>query len=359
MGGRMTNRKSIKCVVWDLDNTLWDGILAEGDKLSLRPGVVQLLNSLDRLGILQSIASKNNADDALDKLREFAIDHLFLYPQINWNAKSHSLDAIRAQLNIGIDTFMFIDDQAFERDEVANTLPDVECIDACDCADLLSHARIASIKVTEDSRVRRQRYQEDQQRSKDWDSFKGPQEAFLSTLDMKFGISYAVDEDLLRAEELTERTNQLNTTGITYSREELAFFIKSEHHDLLVCELTDKYGSYGKIGLALVERKPGVDMIKLLLMSCRIVSRGVGGVLINYLMRNAKERNQRLLAQFKRTDRNRQMLVTFQLSNFKEVMRDENNIVVFENDLSSIPECPPYIELSVPGQQMIYKTSHG
>lgn len=343
----MTDVKAFKCVVWDLDHTIWDGVLVEGDELTLKPGIIDLIKTLDERGILQSIASKNNMDDALEKLQAFGIKDYFLYPQISWNPKSQAVATIREKLNIGIDTFVFIDDQPFERDEVKELHEEVECIDALEYASLLEHPRIKAVKFTDDAKMRRVRYLEDMKRQIDEQDFQGTPEAFLAKLDMKFLISSARPEDLIRAEELTERTNQLNSTGITYDRKQLTHYMNSPEHQLLVCELTDKYGSYGKIGLALIENSDGIDTIKLLLMSCRTAARGVGSVLLTYLMKHAQSRGQRLQAQFRRTDRNRQMLVTYQFANFKEQSRDEENNILFENDLSLVQEYPEYIDVKL------------
>ena len=168
---------------------------------------------------------------------------------------------------------------------------------------------------------------------------------FLQTLDMKFKIAQAGPMDLIRAEELTLRTNQLNSTGITYSYEELEHYMQSDSHQLLVCELTDKYGSYGKIGLVLVEFKDDVMLIKLLLMSCRVAARGVGSVLLTYLIRHAAENGFKLQANFRRTNRNRQMLVTYQFAGFKEQSRDEQDNILFEHDLNTQTAYPEYVQL--------------
>ena len=80
-------QRSVKCVAWDLDNTLWNGTLLEGGVTALRPGVMDVLRELDRRGILQSIASKNDHDLAMAKLTELGVADFFLYPQINWGAK--------------------------------------------------------------------------------------------------------------------------------------------------------------------------------------------------------------------------------------------------------------------------------
>ncbi|MCO7224342.1 HAD family hydrolase [Pleionea sp. CnH1-48] len=341
------SNKAIKCVVWDLDNTLWHGTLAEGDDVKLKDGVVDVIKALDARGVLHSIASKNNHDDVVAKLEAFGLLDYFLYPQINWNPKSSSVEKIREKLNIGIDTFLFIDDQPFEREEVSAIHPEVECIDAEFYLILEEMERIKSGAISDDAAMRRIRYLEDMERQTEEEKFIGTPEGFLATLNMKFKIAEAGPMDLIRAEELTLRTNQLNSTGITYSHDELKEYMESDSHQLLVCELTDKYGSYGKIGLVLVEIKDDVMMIKLLLMSCRVAARGAGSVLLTYLIKHAVKNNYKLRANFRRTPRNRQMLVTYQFSGFKEIDKDEQGNILFEHDLSAQSEYPNYVQLII------------
>jgi FkbH-like protein len=337
--------KPIKCVIWDLDDTLWQGTLAEGDDVVLKPGIREILATLDSRGILHSIASRNNHADVQRKLEELALDHYFLYPQIGWNPKSASIAKIQKDLNLGMDSLLFIDDQAFERDEVASACPSVNCMPAELYESVVYDPRLNPRVVTEDAHRRRLLYLEDIRRKQDEEDYQGPREDFLASLDMQFLISRAKTADLVRAEELTLRTNQLNSTGITYDRAELEAYMHSERHSLLICELTDKYGSYGKIGLALIEHTAEHDHIRLLLMSCRTVSRGLGSVLLYYLMKEAARKRKQLRADFLRTERNRQMLVTYQFANFRIVSRDESGAILFENDLSTIQDYPPYIEV--------------
>ena len=110
---------TIKCVIWDLDNTIWDGTLLEDSSVSLKPRIGEVLEELDRRGILHSIASRNDYDQAMAKLQEFGIADYFLYPEIRWDAKSLSVRLIQEHLNIAYDTLLFIDDQPFERDDEA------------------------------------------------------------------------------------------------------------------------------------------------------------------------------------------------------------------------------------------------
>ncbi len=337
-------RKKIKCVVWDLDQTLWDGILLEDGDVSLKPGVVAIIKALDARGILHSIASRNDQTTAEQKLQQFGLYEYFLYPQINWHAKSASLQEIAKELNLGLDTFAFIDDQSFEREEVAFTLPEVLCIDAQNIHTLLAMPEMMPHFLTEDAQRRRLMYQSDRHRREAEKSFPGPNEAFLATLKMVFTIKPAQEEDLQRAEELTVRTHQLNTTGSTYSYDELNAFRRSSTHQLLIASLDDKYGPSGKIGLALVEQNQDAWTIKLLLMSCRVMSRGVGTLMVTHIMKMAKQAGVSLRADFVSTERNRMMYITYKFIGFKE-MHKNDTFILFEHDLHHIPAFPDYIQV--------------
>src|SRR5690625_229271 len=211
--------QKIKCVVWDLDNTIWDGILIE-ENVTLRKNIIHTIKALDERGILQSISSRNDYDIAMRQLKAFGLEEYFIYPQINWWNKSASLSKIARLINIGIDTLAFIDDQAFERDEISHELPDVLCIDALEIENILDRPELSPQVVTEDAKNRRKIYMDDIKRNEDESNFEGGNEDFLKTLDMKLTLSSPNYADLERARELTLRTNQLNATGYTYSIED-------------------------------------------------------------------------------------------------------------------------------------------
>jgi FkbH-like protein len=175
---------------------------------------------------------------------------------------------------------------------------------------------------------------------------------------MRLAIAPAGPEDLRRAEELTVRTHQLNTTGYTYSYEELRGFTQSDGHDLLICELQDRYGTYGKIGLALIERRPDHHLLKLLLMSCRVMSRGIGTIILNYLMARARAAGVRLLAEYVANDRNRMMYVTFKFAGFRELRRTGDSVLL-ESDLSRLQAFPAYVHVDIsPAASMSHRPSH-
>jgi FkbH-like protein len=336
----------IKVLVWDLDNTLWAGTLLEGDAVEPYPQALEALATLDSRGILLSIASKNDPDAALAKLRELGLEQYFLYPQIGWSAKSVGIRQIAESINVGLDAVAFIDDQPFERDEVQHVLPEVMTLGIEELDGLLELPELKPRFLTDESALRRQMYQADIDRNRVQEDFEGPDEDFLASLEMKFTLAPAAEEDLQRAEELTVRTNQLNSTGVTYSYEELDGFRVSKGHLLLTASLVDRYGTYGKIGLALVELGAEVWTVQLLLMSCRVMSRGVGTIMMGHIMMQAHEAGVPLRAVLRDTGRNRLMKVTYRFAGFKEVERD-GEVAILENKLDNIQPFPDYVDVRI------------
>lgn len=333
---------TIKCVVWDLDNTIWDGTLSEGDKVTLREGVFSVIKTLDERGILQSISSKNEFEVAAKKLKELGLWAYFIYPQINWDSKSVALEKIAKSINININTFAFVDDQEFEREEVNFSHPEVMCIDAKDIRKIPKMERMIPKYITDDSKNRRIMYQNDIERNKLESSFEGTKEEFLATLNLRMKIELGQEVDLQRMEELTVRTHQLNSTGTTYSYNELKDMIYSNNYIVLVASLNDKFGIYGKIGLSVIEKKENLWEIKLLLMSCRVMSKGVGNVMLNHIVNLARGKNVKLYAEFVPTDSNRIMYITYKLNGFKECGQEG----ILEADTSYERKMPYYVCLN-------------
>jgi FkbH-like protein len=246
----------VKCIVWDLDNTLWNGTLVEGDELSLRPGIAELLKYFDERGVPMSIASKNDAEPALARLRQFGIDEYFFYPQIDWSPKSHKIKQIAQQLNIGLDALAFIDDNPFELAEVSATLPQVTCVNTDRLQQLSSNPQFQG-SVTEESRQRRHYYQQQITRGIEQSAFVGDYTGFLKSCRIALEIAPYRPADEERIAELVQRTNQLNFSGRKYSRAQLQQIIKNPVLDKYVLRCSDRYGAYGAVGFCIVQGAAG------------------------------------------------------------------------------------------------------
>ncbi|MCP4602787.1 MAG: HAD-IIIC family phosphatase [Proteobacteria bacterium] len=338
-------QKSLKCMIWDIDNTLWNGTLVEGDDVVLKEGVVDTLKTLDERGILHSIASKNDFDATWERIEAFGIGGYFLYPQINWGSKSASIQRIAEEINIGIDALGFIDDQIYEREEVRYSHPKVSCYDASEYRLVCDYPEFIPRFITADSACRRSMYRAEQARKTARESSGDPDRQFLASLNMKFTIAPAQEEGLRRAEELTLRTNQLNTTGVVYSYDELLGLSKSDRHVLLVASLEDRFGSYGKIGLVLIEKGAEVWTIQLFLMSCRVISRGIGGILLNHVVNLANDAGVELDALFMQNDRNRLMHVTYCFAGFCERIPGTPAVLRYEGVKN--PPMPEDVEICI------------
>lgn len=340
----VVHEPTIKCVVWDLDGTIWEGVLLEGGARQLMPGIALTLTLLDQRGILHSIVSRNDAAAARQRLCELHIDHMFVCPQIGWDAKPIGVSTIARSLNIALGSVAFIDDDPFERDDVAFAMPDVRCYPSEVASDLPELSAFKPAVISPESPSRRLRYQAEARRDNDEQSFVGSREAFLSQLGLTLEIRHATHHDLERTEELTVRTHQLNTTGRTYSRDELRELLAADDAKLLLASLEDRYGTYGTVGLAVITGRH-TQTLRLFLMSCRVMSRGVGSVFLSHLMQAAALDGQRLLAEVIPTSSNRMMIATLRLLGF-EIIRENEGTLTLEAS-GTVPQLPPYVELRI------------
>lgn len=336
----------IKCVIWDLDETVWDGVLLESGSVRVRPEIADIICALDARGVLHSIASHNDERQALAQLEACALAEYFLYPQVNWEPKAASVEAIARLLNISLDAVVFVDDDEFQREAVRFAHPLVRCIDARSIRSIDDLPVAADAVVTEDAALRRRYYQANAHRQRAEESFSGTQEQFLATLDLIVTIGRASEPDLDRAEELTLRTHQLNSTGVPYSKDALRDASRAADRRVLMVTMRDRFGAYGQIGLVLLDAGADAWTIRLLLTSCRVASRGVGGIVLRWLTAEAAAAGTRLLAHFVPNDRNRIMGITFRLAGFREHER-RGDLVVFEHPLDRVPPVPSFVRLEV------------
>lgn len=351
MGRDERDGKTVKCVIWDLDNTFWLGTLLEGDDVRLAPGISDVVTRLDECGIVQSIASRNDAEAASRKLEQLGVPDLFLYPRISWNAKSGSVRQIISDLNIGADSVVFVDDSEFEREEVRAGVDGVECLAPEEFFAKFHGGEILPEKVNEDARGRRRFYQAEIRRKEHESAFVGPPQEFLVSLDMVLDVRPMVEEDLERAAELTQRTHQLNTTGTVFSEAELRELMRNPDTLVLMAELKDRFGSYGRIGLCVVDRRRDLWTVELLLMSCRVMGRNVGNTLLAVIADLAHRAGVPLRAFFRPNGRNRQMQVTYGFLGFRIAERVDGTVVYELPDPGSVT-LPAYTTVRLdPGLQ--------
>jgi FkbH-like protein len=303
---KMTDKtgKKIKCVVWDLDNTLWDGVLVEDgtERLRLKENVGNVIQELDRRGILHSIASKNNREDGLQAVKRFQLDEYFLCPQISWQPKSQAIKAIAQQLNIGIDSILFIDDSEFEMREVKAACPDVKVLNAEHYRNLPEMDE-CKVPVTAESRERRKLYQVEANRLTVAQSFSNDYIAFLRHSEIRVTVRPMTEENLERVHELTQRTNQMNFSGNRYDREVLRKLLSSPYLDTFVLSCEDRFGSYGVIGFCIVDRRE--PRMTDLMFSCRIQSKRVEhAFLAGMIRRYIAETGRDFYANYRKTPRN-------------------------------------------------------
>jgi FkbH-like protein len=308
--------KPPKLIVWDLDGTLWDGVLLEGDACDIRPDIVEFIRDADRKGILHSIASRNDAAAAEAHLDRHGIRDLFLHPQIGWGAKSQSIRHIAETLQFGLDAVLFVDDSDFELAEASSTASELRTVNIADLAAVSASATMQALTVTNESLRRRRMYQEDARRQEAERAFPEASDAFMATLDLHLDCRPAVASDLDRAEELINRTNQLNSTGTIFSKEALAALLDSPDRTVVMASLKDRFGDYGSIGLVVLATGATRWRVELILVSCRVLSRGIGPVLLNYLAARAHDAGRQFSVDFRDTGRNRAMKIALMMTGF-------------------------------------------
>lgn len=274
--------KKVKCVIWDLDNTLWKGVLIESERVEPRQEFVDLIRSLDRRGIVNSIASKNDESQAMARLEELGIADLFVFKKINWNPKSQNILNTVREMNINPDTVVFVDDNPFEREEVQSQAPTVVCIDPADILEYASGERF-DVPVSEESSKRRETYKMLEALKREQQAWTGNIDDFLITCQIKLSLSTPTAQNIDRCYELLQRTNQLNSSGRRLTKAEVEQIVASDASDTYVLESSDKFGSYGIVGFMIVDKRESVPTISDFVISCRVANKKIEPTVINYL----------------------------------------------------------------------------
>jgi FkbH-like protein len=335
-----------KCLVWDLDNTLWDGVCLEGT-VRVKQEVADTVAELDRRGILHSIASRGDAELAMSTLRENRLDGFFLVPQINWQPKSRNLITVSRELKLSFDAIAFIDDDPFERDQVAFMLPSVLTIPAERAPELPSFPEFSPGEITREASQRRQLYSAERDRELARQEFASRKE-FLLSCKMQLSIRPMKEEDIPRVLELMTRTHQLNTTGRAWDRATLidAFHGEPAGLTIMVAELRDRFGWYGIIATAIVETGKPSWRLKYLAVSCRVMGRGIERAFLASMIHSTPGDSTSVEAEFRDTGRNRMMRALYQMMGFRVNGRpDESGMMTFRAKQDRVPDIPRWVEI--------------
>lgn len=261
----------VKCVAWDLDGTLWDGTLVEdgAEGVRLKDGVVEVIKRLDACGIVNSVVSKNDEGSAIEALKQFGVEELFVYPQIGWGAKSIALERLAKAMNIGLDAVAFVDDTAHERAEVKAECGEVVVVAPEDVAALVAEACSAGSRMGSE---RRKMYRDEMARGAAVErDFDGDAEAFLkaSALEVELVDVPKGSDIAARCRELVQRTNQLTLTAHRYDG--VTFGALLGEATCRAVKARDKYGDFGIVGFVAWTS----DRLRELVFSCRIAKKGV------------------------------------------------------------------------------------
>lgn len=315
-----------KCVVWDLDNTLWSGVCLE-EQVKVKPEVSDTIKELDSRGILNSIASRGDESLALSILEKNNLKDLFLVPQINWQSKSKSILRISSELNISLDSIAFVDDDEFELEQISYMLPEVLTFHAEQAKYLPTFPDFSPSQITTEAKERRKLYQAEIERKLAEENYKTRKD-FLISCRMKLTLRPMKEDDITRVSELMTRTHQLNTTGIILNKDEIKtiFLQGKKDKNIFVAELEDRFGWYGIVGAAIFETNKLLWKLNYLAISCRVMGRGIEKAILITLVQEAIRKNFKTIeAEFSDTGRNKMMRGLYQMSGFTSAKNSGNS----------------------------------
>ncbi len=291
----------VKCVVWDIDHTLLDGVYLEsaGELPPADPELLAVLRELAARGILHAIASRNPpaAADYVGQVTgvEFAA------AECGWGSKADAISRIAAGLSLAPEAIAFVDDDLAERAEVAAGLPDVLVLTPEDAAEAPGWPQFSPAVITAEARRRGEMYAERTRRQAAAGASAGSRDDFLRQAGTRVTIGPAVPADLPRLAELSVRTHQLNSSGQPRTEADFDRLLRSPGEQVVTLRLADDYGDDGLVGAAILAGAAGVPgapcvagavgvavmVAPLVMMSCRALGRGALDALLAWLCRQA------------------------------------------------------------------------
>ncbi len=300
-----------KVIAVDLDNTLWGGIIGEDGMEGIQVGsssrgeAFQLLQRalLDcyNRGIVLAICSKNNPQDAMEVIEKHP--EMLLRPQhfaalrINWEDKAKNLREIAEELNLGIDSIAFLDDNPVERERVASEVPEVQVIELPD--DPWQYATIVRecpffqrLALSSEDKERGRYYAEERQR-RDIQRSATSMEDFYRSLAMEAEVAEADAKSLARVAQLTQKTNQFNLTTRRYTEQQVLEFTRDPKYRVYYLKSRDRFGDNGIVGVAISVLHGNICEIDTFLMSCRVIGRTLEKAMLSQIAQDASSTGAR------------------------------------------------------------------
>ncbi len=279
----------VKCVIWDLDNTMLSGVYLESGSQPPPPdpAMVAVAAELRDRGIIHAIASRNPPEAA--QYAEKATGLEFAAVECGWDRKSDAVRRIVADLAMAPDAVAFVDDDLYERAEVSFRVPEALVLSPEDMADAVGWPEFSPTVVTAEARRRGEMYAERRLRQEEARAFGGSRDEFLRYCGTQVSIAPATAADVPRLHELSVRTHQFNSAGRGVTEPELAMLTSSPGHRVAAVRLYDRFGDDGLVGGCVVEAVEDGWTVSLLMISCRAMGRGVIEALLAWLARSATE----------------------------------------------------------------------
>ncbi|MGY4687987.1 HAD-IIIC family phosphatase [Petrotoga sp. DB-2] len=337
-----------KCLVLDLDNTLWGGVVAD-----IGIGNIELsefkegarykdfqkrIKELKELGVLLAICSKNEENYAMDvfeKNKEMVLKNDdFIIKKINWQPKSKNISEIAEELNIGFDSIVFIDDSPFEREEVKSNLPQVIVPEFPEDTSELENFIIDvyknyfyTINQTEEDKKKTKMYLDNIKRETEKKKSASIDE-FLEKLNTKIYLWKLKPENLQRAHQLIHKTNQFNLTTKRYTEKQLQDFMNDPSYEIYVSRVEDKFGDNGTVFLLIAKKDDKKILIDSLIMSCRVMERFIEDRIISYLEDQwFKDGFEEIESTYIKTERNKPVENLFERLGYEVTYKNENKKV--------------------------------
>lgn len=344
---------SHKVLVLDCDDTLWGGLCSElgSDGVEVARNHVELQSFVieqQRAGKLICLASRNNEADVLavfDHNPSMLLkrEHLTAW-EINWGLKSDSLERLSGRLGLGLDSFIFIDDDPVQCSEIARRFPEVLAFNLAksDVGRFCQHIwPLDSYSKTELSSRRTIVYRDHMERE-DVRAQSLSFDEFIENLELEVSIAPLIDDDVPRAMELTQRTNQFNLAGLKMTESEIRRWIADDKMRCLSVRVRDRFGDYGLVGLLFCQLDDAALNVPVFLLSCRSLGRGVEHKMLAHLGKLAQRHEiSRVAMSFKRTPKNTPALEFLQQQTTLDIESEETSDVVLDAGVAAFARLDP------------------